>query len=486
MEKDQNSQTNAVPESEPRETEKNQDMVRKKAGPDTNDVGDRQDGEPGGAAPAQREKPDECTELTEQPQPGQADNGGENPDEDKNGDLPDQKETSPDGQETAGPSEQSGEPEDTSGADNGDGSMTATGFFKGKSKKKGCLIYSLIITVVSVLLAFFILLGINDMAGFIKPDKVIRVSIPAGASNGQVADQLKKDGVISNDLLFKFYLKVKKEGGFQRGTYDLNSSMGYAQIVETMKSAANNKAVVRVVVPEGYTLRQIGETLESKKVCKKSAFLSAVESAGIKFDYMSDVPYSQNRFYHLEGYLFPDTYEFYTGESATSVAQIMLKNFKSKFNSAYLARAKQINMTMDQVVTLASIIQAEASKTDEMSKVSSVFHNRLTHGVDGRKVLESDATIFYVKRNIQPVLKDDSKYELAYNTYKHEQLPPGAICNPGIAAIKAALYPDTTSYYFFVTDSENHYYYSQTYAQHQIAVRKAMKSGSAIGTDVGN
>jgi UPF0755 protein len=122
-----------------------------------------------------------------------------------------------------------------------------------------------------------------------------------------------------------------------------------------------------------------------------------------------------------------------------------------------------------------------------MGKVSSVFQNRLKNGISGSKLLQSDATIFYVTRDIEPVLtSSDTQLTSAYNTYKHQGLPPGPICNPGLAAINAALSPDDTSYYYFVTDKLGNYYYAETFAQHLINVKKALKSGAAAGTNVVN
>ena len=123
-----------------------------------------------------------------------------------------------------------------------------------------------------------------------------------------------------------------------------------------------------------------------------------------------------------------------------------------------------------------------------MATVSSVFHNRLTNGVKeagGAKLLQSDATVFYVTNDIQPILEQSStQIASAYNTYLHQGLPPGPICNPGMDAINAALYPASTNYYYFVTDSNGDYYYASTYSQHVANVKKALQSNAATGTDV--
>jgi UPF0755 protein len=354
-------------------------------------------------------------------------------------------------------------------------------------EKRGCLkalVSTTIIICISILLALTFISVINDMVGFYKPEKKIDVIIPQGADTAKITQILKNDKVITNDWAFSIYVKLYKIKGIQYGTFTLNSDMGYSDIIKVLKNAANNKAMVAVTFPEGYTIRQIAQTLEDKKICKMSDFLDVIENGNLKFKYSSIIPANKDRYYKLEGYLFPDTYNFYIDEAPTLVATTMLNNFSSKIDSTMLQKANQMNMTLDEVITLASIIQAEASITTEMGKVSSVFHNRLEKGIDGRKYLESDATIYYITRSLKPVLtQSDTEVKTAYNTYKHEGLPPGAINNPGLAAINAALSHESTNFFFFVTDSNNKYYYSATFAEHKKAVIKATKTGTAKGTN---
>ena len=357
--------------------------------------------------------------------------------------------------------------------------------------KGGCLktiIGTAIVVGISILLALVILNGLNDMLGLYKPDKQIDVKIKPGLTVAGISKELKKDNVIMFDWEFNIYAKLSKVTGLQHGTFSLNSDMGYSDIVKVLKDPTNNKESVNVTFPEGYTILQIAKLLEDKKVCKSKDFINILEGGTLKFKYSSLIPANKDRYYSLEGYLFPDTYKFYLSETPTEVATIMLDNFSSKMNSIDLInKAKKINMTTDQVITLASIIQAEASNTAEMSNVSSVFHNRLEKGTDSLKFLQSDATILYITRSLKAVLtQSDTEVKTAYNTYLHEGLPPGAINNPGLAAINAALSPASTKYFYFVTDVNNKYYYSETFAQHQKAVKKALATGTAMGTDTVN
>ena len=221
--------------------------------------------------------------------------------------------------------------------------------------------------------------------------------------------------------------------------------MTYEQIIEALKESDNNRSTVNVTIPEGYTLQNIAETLDSDGICSKADFLDAVEKQTYAFRSAGGIPADGKRFYKLEGYLFPDTYNFYKKEAPKSVVQTFLNNFDAKFTDALSQKAKSMNMTTDQVIPLASFIEKEANNKDEMPRVSAVFHNRLEKGVEGaadRKFLESDATLFYITRTIQPVLKlTDTQLNSPYNTYKYQGLPPGPICNPGMDSINAALNP---------------------------------------------
>ena len=366
-----------------------------------------------------------------------------------------------------------------------------------RTKRRGCLnaiIYTILILALSVTIAFFGLSAAADMLGIGKTDSRVDVTIPAGASTLEIATILKKESVINNDYAFRIYVKLKKESGFKEGTYTLNSNMGYDDIISILKNPAKNKLLVHVTIPEGKTMQQIGLILEKAGVCTQQEFLTDVETqlGGYKFANDALIPKNkEGRFYRYEGYLFPDTYDMYQGSTGKSAAQKMFTNFDKKFDATLSARAVEIGMTTDEVITLASIIQAEAGNIKEMSKVSSVFHNRLTNGVKengNRKLLQSDVTIFYGKRDITTALQQlsqaDTKIASAYNTYINEGLPPGPICNPGLDAINAALSLEPSNNYYFVSDPNGVYYYAETYTIHQANVKKAMKIGTARGTNV--
>lgn len=233
---------------------------------------------------------------------------------------------------------------------------------------------------------------------------------------------------------------------------------------------APEKPTVRVTFPEGLTLIEVAEKLEENNVCSASDFMALTTDAA----YLSTLDYkilegidTENTAYYIEGFIFPDTYDFYVGESAEKALSRFLGNLDAKITDEHLARADELGYTITEILALASIIQEEASDPNEMPYVSSVLHNRLNSPSYGK--LQCDVTIHYVNDRItdSPYLEGDtSRFAALYNTYKCEGLPAGPICNPGLAAIEAALYPEETDYYFFFTDADWNYYYNNDYNTH--------------------
>lgn len=228
---------------------------------------------------------------------------------------------------------------------------------------------------------------------------------------------------------------------------------------------------VRVTFPEGLTAVEIAEKLEANGVCSAAEFMAAVNDlAAVRESYacLSSLDRPEDRAFALEGYVFPDTYDFYSGESATRALSRFLTNMDRKWTDAMTERAAALGYTPDDILTIASIIQEEAGDPNEMGKVSSVLHNRLNSPDYGK--LQCDVTIHYVNDRVtdSPYLTGDTaRFAELYNTYKCDGLPAGPICCPGMDAINAALYPEETEYFFFVTDADMNYYYAATWAEHQ-------------------
>lgn len=347
------------------------------------------------------------------------------------------------------------------------------------------IIYVVCIFLVSILLALIILFSATDYFGMFRPYNSKNVHFPNTYTISEISDKLESEGIIRSSFLFKTYAEISgKASLLQSGTYSLDSEMSYHEIIKVLKST-KNRSTVKVTIPEGYSVTKMAELLEKKGVCSSEDFLAAANTENPDFDFADDLPTDKNRLYKLEGYLFPDTYEFYMDDSADSVVKKMLTNFDNRIDDELRESIKKSGKSIDDIVNLASIIQAETGGSDQMCTVSSVFWNRLNNGYQGNKMLQSDVTVLYGKNVILPTLGDSEETQKmmdSYSTYTVTGLPEGPINNPGKAAIVAALDPDTTNYYFFVTDKKGNYYYARTYNQHKANCQKALENGAAEGT----
>ena len=233
-------------------------------------------------------------------------------------------------------------------------------------------------------------------------------------------------------------------------------------IINELKPTTTAIPTVRITFREGLTAEECGKLLEENGVCSLDDFLAAVNSPAESYDFLSGITNPQERPFILEGYLFPDTYEFYYDMDAQAVLKKFLNNYETKIKPEYVERADELGYTMDEIIRIASIIQEEAVDS-EMKTVSSVLHNRLNSSY-GK--LECDVTIFYLNNHVKPYVEDVSVYSPLYNAYKFSGLPAGPITNVGINAIEAALYPADTDYYFFLTDSDMNFHYAVTWKEH--------------------
>jgi UPF0755 protein len=361
---------------------------------------------------------------------------------------------------------------------------------KVKTRRKGCLLAILltaVIVAIAGLVAAFAVSAFLDMTAIGKSGNKLDILIPKGATSASIAKELNEAKIINNPIAFRLYIKYKHASGFNYGSHTFSPEMDYDHIIQVLKQSQASLATVKVTIPEGKTIQWIDQKLADEKVCDPGEFITACKTGGFNFTFDKQIVNSNDRLYKYEGYLFPDTYDFYVGSTGKTVAQKILANFSVKFDKTMTDRAAAIHYSVDQVIILASIIQSETGDVKQMGKVSSVFHNRLEKPISdiGGKFLQSDATVFYVTKDVQPVLAQSSiENASAYNTYKYQGLPPGAICNPGLDAIHAALYPDDTAYYYFVTDINHKYYYAATLSQHNANVKKALATNAAKGTDV--
>ena len=349
------------------------------------------------------------------------------------------------------------------------------------------------LVLISILFSRYILVGINGMLAVSKPAGTVVVEIPEGASLRKIAEILKNSEVIYEKEFFEIYVRLMRASNkFIAGVYELETNMDYQEIIENLKDSSNLKNVVEVAFTEGMNVLDYAELLEKNKICKKDEFLTTVNSDKFdsKYDFLKEINNSQNRIYKLEGYLWPDTYKFYQDEKASTIIEKILSNFnkkvsiKEKFegfseNKSIIELAKSKNISLDKLLNIASLIQAEAANKEDMYLVSSVIWNRLDTINNGGKsifnefsleILRIDSTINYpYKKNSKNVNKSvDKLKETCYNTYKIKGLPAGAICNPGKDAIIAAINPSKTDYYYYCHSKSGAAFYART-NQEQIA-----------------
>lgn len=337
---------------------------------------------------------------------------------------------------------------------------------------------------VGVFLAWKVIVGLMDYTGMAKKSHEADIVIDSTMNVDDIAETLHENGIIEMPWLFKTYINMKDEAeGFLDGEYTVNSTMSYSNIITLLKTVRQYTNTVTVMIPEGYNAQQIGQLLEENLVCRADDFENYYRSKLEKYDFEEQITVTENRFYALEGYLFPDTYEFYviddlpdkpsmdTSQYAKQAAEKMYSNFQNKITKKMYARAKELGMTFDEVVTLASIIQKEGTNEENMANISSVFHNRLENMYEYPH-LQSDTTDNYIEDVIRPNIPSSSLalYEnviTAYDTYTCEGLPAGPICSPGLEAINAALYPAETDYYYFLSSSDGVFYYASTVEKHE-------------------
>ena len=337
---------------------------------------------------------------------------------------------------------------------------------------------------VGVFLAWKVIVGLMDYTGMAKKSHEADIVIDSTMNVDDIAETLHENGIIEMPWLLKTYINMKDEAeGFLDGEYTVNSTMSYSNIITLLKTVRQYTNTVTVMIPEGYNAQQIGQLLEENLVCRADDFEKYYRSKLEKYDFEEQITVTENRFYALEGYLFPDTYEFYviddlpdkpsmdTSQYAKQAAEKMYSNFQNKITKKMYARAKELGMTFDEVVTLASIIQKEGTNEENMANISSVFHNRLENMYEYPH-LQSDTTDNYIEDVIRPNIPSSSLalYEnviTAYDTYTCEGLPAGPICSPGLEAINAALYPAETDYYYFLSSSDGVFYYASTVEKHE-------------------
>ena len=340
-----------------------------------------------------------------------------------------------------------------------------------KEKETGFGKWKIIVIILAVIVAIGAVgfgIVMKDSNGIsISEDVTIEVEAGAGAST--VAGMLQEQGIIKYPAIFKIQSKLGGyDNQFQPGTITVHNGMSYNDILEAMTVTDRN--TITVVIPEGYEISQIKEAITKAGLPCAADFDAALDPSLYDYRFLADIP---ERDVKLEGYLFPATYKIPESYSAQQVVNLMLKSFDEIFTDEYYNRAAEMGMTVDEIVTMASVIERETNTEDERAKVAGVFYNRINSGMK----LQSCATVQYVLGEHKPVLSiADTKIDSPYNTYVYPGLPVGPICNPGENCIRAALAPEQTDAYYFCLSKAGEHIFSTTYEDHV----KAMESNDLI------
>ena len=331
------------------------------------------------------------------------------------------------------------------------------------------IVYIVAVLVISVFASWTIIEVANDVFAFAKSDEAVTVVIEEEMTANDVAQMLYENGIIKYPTMYELFIRLKEEStDYLVGEYEISPSMNYGDINDTFTYIAHTREQVVVTVPEGYTVDQIIDLLLKNGIGTREGFVAAINEFDYGYRFMQGLDdLDPERTYRLEGYLFPDTYYFFKDASEVAVIDKFLVNFERKVSEEYYERADVLGMSMDDLIILASMIQAEGMTLSDFENISSVFHNRLANPRTYPK-MQSDATLQYILDKRKTALTaSDLQIDSKYNSYKYNGLPPGSICNPGMDAINCALYPAETGYYYFLADGRGNTYFSETIDQHE-------------------
>ena len=331
----------------------------------------------------------------------------------------------------------------------------------------------------SLIGSYFYLIGAHG-----KNEKVI-INVGEGGTYTTISSLLKEKGLIKSELAYKVYVKLNKPDNLEKGDYILNKKYNVKEIIETLEKGSVNLSETKMVTfVEGKNMRYIISKITSEfditeeEILEKLKDNKYLDSLIEKYWFITDEIKNKDIYYSLEGYLFPDTYEFYVNSSVEDIFRTMLNNMENKL-SKYKEEVSESKYTFHEMLTLASIIELEASSASDRKGVSGVFYNRLKDGWS----VSSDVTTYYAER-IDNWSRDLKKSELnscnKYNTRSScmaGKLPVGPICNPGIKSIEATIEPTEHKYYYFVADKYGKTYFSKTDSEHTNKVSKLKRDG---------
>lgn len=336
---------------------------------------------------------------------------------------------------------------------------------KKRSSLSGAAIYAIFVIGVSALLACIGWVAANDVLALNKPEKTATITITNDDSFGDVAEKLKDEGLIEYKFLFNLFATfTRSKDDVVAGTFTLNTDMDYRALLSGMSANSATRATVTVTIPEGYTVDQIFTLLEEKGVASVEDLQDMAANHDYAFSFLQDLELGD--YHRLEGYLYPDTYEFTTPQNPLYVINKMLVRFDEQFTDAMRQEVADSGRTIHEIITIASMIEKETDGNDR-ADIASVIYNRLNNPSGGTQgYLQIDATLAYINGGKVPTEADKS-IDSPYNTYLYKGLPAGPISNPGLESIKAAMNPNSTSYYYYALGDDGVHHFFKTLREQQ-------------------
>jgi len=333
--------------------------------------------------------------------------------------------------------------------------------FRSAGRRPVLIVASLILIVALYLVAVWMLVPVPWRAG----EESVDVTIEQGDSMTRIIRRLEEAKVIEGGTGLLILARLSgKDREIQAGRYSFEKGTTLYSVFS--KLIRGDVTLKEVTIPEGLTIRQIAGILNRQVQIDSLEFVRLAMDS--KFTQGMGIAAS-----NLEGYLFPDTYRFSWGTTHQKVVQVMVEQFRKTISDSLMGRAEEIGFSLAQVVTLASMIEAEAKDGNERDLISAVYHNRLRRGM----LLQCDPTVIYALPQLdRPLLLKDLELDSPYNTYRYPGLPPGPICNPGKASMVAALYPADVNYLYFVATGEGSHIFSATLVQHNLAKAKVKRA----------
>lgn len=337
-----------------------------------------------------------------------------------------------------------------------------------------------IVLIISILLLLLIVLisggGYLYIESALKPvdsesKNLKNVDIPIGSSVTGIGEKLESSGIIKSAKVFKYYVKLKNEGGFMAGEYQLSPSMDVPEIVSRLKTGkVLAKASFKITIPEGKQLKEIAAMMAKATKQKEDVVFNKlndkefIKSLMVKYpDILTEEILNSSVKYPLEGYLFPATYPFYKKNPSVDEMVTAMLNKTRTIVTLYAVESKKKNLSVHQLLTMASLVEEEATEKADRKTIASVFYNRMKKGM----MLQTDPTVLYAQgKHKERVLYEDLEVDSPYNTYKNTGLPPGPIANAGKSSIEASLEPEKTDYYYFIATADGDVIFTKTLEEH--------------------